>query len=157
MKTPLLPRFRVPALVQGTLTYFSSEAVSRRWSVVTFVRSFDPPVVALLSRQAWVLNEHADTARLLAVSSDEHALHRLGPNAPSTQGNLVFLADPLGRLHRAFESPNQREKNRCDTFVFDPDGRLQFHAVHGLLDLAQSAFGEILRTGRAQTVSAGLR
>ncbi len=139
------PRFRVPVLVGGTLTYLDSACLRGRSVTLCFL-----PPLGLLERA--VLERHVqdfedEKAFFLGVV-DEGAFF-FGPwqRDPWLRG-LTLTGDPLGRLSRSFGISHRQSPARCQSFVIDPKGILRYHLVQDLNGRGMSALLEILKACR---------
>ncbi len=121
------PRFRVPALIGGALTYIDSAQFQGRWTALCFV-----PYVGLV--ETAFLDHQANTfAQINTVTV-----------------RIPLLTDPLGRLHRFFGVTVAQMPVRCQTFLIDPDGIIRFHLVHDLNGRGMDALLEIIGAGQGQ-------
>jgi hypothetical protein len=93
------PNFRVPALVDGQLTYLGSTQFIGRWTAVCFLPYVGNVKSEFIDHQAYHL-DRIDTT-LLIFSSGTRLLHRVWLDRPTRSGTPL-LYDPLSRLHRAF-------------------------------------------------------
>jgi alkyl hydroperoxide reductase subunit AhpC len=146
------PRFRVPALVDGTLGYIDSRRFSNHWIVLCFVPRLGLIETSFLDRQANSCHFTGEHCSLFAVSSANDTLHqpwlsRIGKVKP------VLLADPLGHLHRIYKVSTD-PASRCRSFVIDPEGLLRFQIVHDLNGRGISVLSEILDATRRQPARA---
>jgi alkyl hydroperoxide reductase subunit AhpC len=144
------PRFRVPALVNGTLIYIDSTRFSHHWIVLCFVPRLGLNEVSFLDWQANSRHFARENCSLLAVGSADYTLHqpwlsRVGKVKP------ILLADPLGHLHRTYKISIDPAL-RCQSFVIDSEGLLRFQIVHDLNGRGISVLSEILDATRRQPV-----
>jgi alkyl hydroperoxide reductase subunit AhpC len=145
------PRFRVPALRDGALTYLDSAGLRGRWVVLCCLPRLSLVEATIVDRQAATFADYR--AEFLAVAPDDRTLRRpwlvrLGAlRAP-------LLVDPLRRLHRAYGLVQDQTLTRCRTFLIDPDGLLRFHLVHDLTGRGLGAIMEILRLFQHQRTAA---
>jgi len=141
------PSFRLPAMVDGRLTFVDLAQFRTQWVVLCFI-----PRLELV--EAVFLDRHVDGflkqgISLLAVSPKQELLHEGWINQFGSL-RVPIVADPLRRLHRRYRIGATEASPRCQTFLIDPEGLLRFHLVHDLNDRGMSAILEILRTNRTQ-------
>ncbi|MEW6542599.1 MAG: redoxin domain-containing protein [Nitrospirota bacterium] len=135
------PRFRVPALIQGAMTYIDSALFQGRWVALCFPPSLGLIESVFLDRQSEAFSK-AD-ATLLATIPDTPTLLS---SWCSQFGKLrvPLLADPLGRLRRSYGMARTSRAARCQTFLIDPAGLFRFHLVHDLNGRGMAAILEIV-------------
>ncbi len=143
----LFPHVRVSAFVKGSLTYFDIAACRGRWIAFCCVPSLELVEVTFLDRQARAFAQ--ESALLLAVSPNAKPFHQpwFG-QTPSLE--LILLADPLLRFHRALGMTVPQEYARCRSFLIDPDGILRFDLIHNLNGRGMSALKEMLIAHQGQ-------
>src|SRR5579884_145484 len=125
------PRFRVPALRDGALTYLDSAGLRGRWVVLCCLPRLSLVEATIVDRQAATFADYR--AEFLAVAPDDRTLRR---------------------LHRAYGLVQDQTLTRCRTFLIDPDGLLRFHLVHDLTGRGLGAIMEILRLFQHQRTAA---
>ncbi len=124
-----IPRMRVPAILKGQMILMDLASLHGQWSI--FCRL--PPIEF---GEAIALNQFQRTAQ-----KDGAMLLGLLPF-----GDLFFdtclpkskilriplLADPLQRLRRVLGLTREPFTNRCQSYLIDPQGVIQYHLVHQL-------------------------
>ncbi len=143
-----VPFCRIPALVQGALQYVELGQFKPRWVLLCFLPRLTQVEAAILHRQADFGFVAESEVSLVAVGPDTTILHESWTR--QIRQRLVILADPLYRLHRAFGIEPATESRRCQSFVIDPEGILQFLMVHDLNGCGVSALAEIFKAGLTQ-------
>ena len=123
--SPALKCLRVVASIRGELYYRPFANPRRPWRLLTFPVVLNPATLQSLQGAA----EHAPpTVELAVVLPTVHSLFE--PSLDCVSNALVFIPDPLRRLHRAFEV--QHDRSHAETFLLNPAGLLQFVIVHRL-------------------------
>lgn len=145
------PRFRVPALRDGALTYLDSAGLHGRWVVLCCLPRLSPVEATIVARQAETFARYG--AELLAVAPEDDALRRPWLSRLGLL-SVPILVDPVRRLRRAYGLIPDQVSTRCRTFLIDPDGLLRFHLVHDLNGRGLSAVTEILRLFQHQRTAA---
>jgi alkyl hydroperoxide reductase subunit AhpC len=135
--------FRVPAVVDGEVTYIDPEEFLGQWVALSFVPSLGQSNRVRWDEQGKEMEELG--AALLVVPVDPQALHQEGDYST---GRLHFtiVGDPLGRLQRLYGGPTTHSLGRARTFLVDPEGTLRFHLIHSLNDRGMAALMEMLQT-----------
>jgi len=136
------PPFRLPALVEGTLTYLDSARFKGRCVALCFLPPLGLLESAVLERYSPIFDQQK--ADLLGIVPENAFFsgtwHRwIWPNG------LILLSDPLGRLSRSFGVSHRPAPSRCQSFVIDPEGILRYHLVHDLNGRGMRALLEILK------------
>lgn len=144
-----VPHVRVPALVQGELTYVDCPGSLDRCLALCFL-----PPMELLEYLEYVVLERqvpafgALKSVFLGVVPEESFFfgpwqRRLWPHG------LTLLNDPLGRLARLYGVPRRLTPLRCHSFVIDQESILRYRLVHDLNGRGMSALLEILKACRS--------
>src|SRR6185295_17869405 len=105
-----IPHIRVPALTDGTLTYFDWKLYSGRWMVLCSIPTLGLIDTIFLDHQTAAVEQY--DAALIALCQDDGALQHPGIYHLGAL-QVPILADPLRRLHRAYGLPVQRRYGRC--------------------------------------------
>jgi alkyl hydroperoxide reductase subunit AhpC len=144
-----VPSFRAPALTEEGLRYVKLGQFNDRWALLCFLPRLSYTEAVFLYRQASFGITEKKEACLVAVSPQTALFYETWTHEMRSSG-LVLLIDPLHRLHRAFGIDPALALPRCQSFVIDPEGILQFLMVHDLTGDGISAFAEILKAGLSQ-------
>jgi alkyl hydroperoxide reductase subunit AhpC len=144
-----VPSCRIPALVEGALQYVELGQFKPRWVLLCFLPRLTQVEASILHQQADFGFMAESEVSLVAVGPETTILHESWTRRISDL-RLVMLADPLHRLHRAFGIEPATTSRRCQSFVIDPGGILQFLMVHDLNGCGVSALAEIFKAGLAQ-------
>lgn len=123
--------FRGPALVEGALTYLRAQQYAGQVVALCFVPYAGLLLPDMIDRCARRFQEVA--ASLLLVVSGARPLHRLWLEDACPPRTPV-LADPCGRLHRAFGVGVEEPDRRCRTFVLDQSGIVRLRISHDFLE-----------------------
>ena len=142
-----VPHVRVPALANGTLTYFDWTQYRNRWLVLCSV-----PKLGVID--SIFLDHHASAfanydAALIALCPEEGPLHHPGIRQLGAL-RIPILADPLRRLCRTYGILTQERQGRSQTFLIDPDHVLRFQVVQDLNGRGINAILELLSATQAQ-------
>jgi alkyl hydroperoxide reductase subunit AhpC len=132
------PVIRVPALMDGTLTYLSTADLHTGCVALCFLPRFGDQQWLMLERRA--AGFQAQDSALVGVISEDLILS--GPwHRKVWPCGLTLVCDPLGRLARSYGLIGRHAVTRCHSFVIDPQGILRYHLVH---DLTDSGFRALL-------------
>jgi alkyl hydroperoxide reductase subunit AhpC len=140
-----VPSFRVPALTEDGLRYVTLGRFKDRWVLLCFLPLLTRTEAVFLQHQPSFPTFASNEASLIAVSPDPALFYECWTRQMKSSGLVLFI-DPLHRLHRAF-GIKPRAVMRCQSFVIDPEGMLQFLMVHDLKGDGISALSEILNAG----------
>lgn len=138
----VIPRMCVPALLKGKVIHFNLASQRGRWGIMCHL----PPIEFC---EAIFLNQYHRTiqqlsARILGLLPfPEPLVESQLPKAKVL--NVPLLADPLGRLHRVLGLSRTASSNRCRSFIFDPEGVIRYHLVHGITWHGMNFLVEILK------------
>lgn len=141
------PSFRLPAMVDGQLTFVDLAQFRTPWVVLCFIPRLELVEAVFLDRH--VDSFHKQGVSFLAVSPKHEPLHEGWINQFGSF-RVPILADPLRRLHRRYRLAAVDTSSRCQTFLIDPEGLLRFHLVHDLNGRGMGAILEIFRANRTQ-------
>lgn len=144
-----VPFCRIPASIEGVLRFVHLGQFRPRWLLLCFLPRLTQVEAAILHRQAAFGFIAESEVSLVAVGPDTTILHESWTRKIGGM-RLVILADPLHRLHRAFGIEPATASRRCQSFVIDPEGILQFLMVHDLNGCGVSALAEIFKAGLTQ-------
>ncbi len=144
-----VPFCRIPALVEGGLQYVELGQFRPRWVLLCFLPRLTQVEATILHRQAAFGFLAESEVSLVAVGPETTILHESWTRQIGGL-RLVILADPLCRLHRTFGVEPATASRRCQSFVIDPEGILQFLMVHDLNGCGISALAEIFKAGLTQ-------
>ena len=132
------PVIRVPALMDGTLTYLSTADLHTGCVALCFLPNFGNLQWLVLERSA--AEFQAQDSLLVGVISEDLILS--GPwHRKLWPGGLTLVSDPLRRLARSYGLIGHHAVTRCHSFVIDPQRILRYHLVH---DLNDSGFRALL-------------
>jgi alkyl hydroperoxide reductase subunit AhpC len=135
------PVIRVPALMNGNLTYLSTADLYARCVALCFLPTFGHLEWLLLERRA--AEFHAQESVLVGVISENLILS--GPwHRRIWPCGLTLVCDPLGRLSRSYGLIGRHAVTRCHSFAIDPQGILRYHLVHDLTDSGTRALLEMV-------------
>jgi alkyl hydroperoxide reductase subunit AhpC len=139
------PTIRVPALMNGNLTYLSSADLLGRCLALCFLPPLRLLECLMLERQSPKF--HEQESLLLGVVSEASFISgpwhkRLWP------GGLILLSDPLGRLSRSYGITGLNAPTRSHSFAIDAKGILRYHLVHDLNEPGMRALLEILKASQ---------
>jgi alkyl hydroperoxide reductase subunit AhpC len=143
--------FRVPAVVDGEVTYIDPDEFLGQWVVLSFVPSLGQSERVRWDEQG--KDVEALGAALLVVPLEAQALHQEGGHH-SERVHFTIVGDPLGRLQRLYGGPTTHSPGRARTFLIDPDGTLRFHLIHSLNERGMAALMELLQAFQDQEISA---
>ena len=137
-----IPRLRTPALLKGQCLLFDLAVLEGGWGIIC-----DLPRIEFC--EAITLNQYHRTfeqagAKLVGL------LPFIDPFVESHLPkikilNIPLLADPLGRLHRVLGISRTSMSDKCQSFIYDPNGVVRYHLVHGLNWRGLSFLVEILK------------
>jgi peroxiredoxin len=136
-----------PALVKGNVVSVDLVSFRGQWVVLCFLAWSDTIERVVQDSPGGALAQAG--AVCLAVVPDDQSFFRL---RSSQWANLrvPLLADPLLRLHRAFGVPVSPSRSRCQSFLIDQTGLIQFHLVHRSEERAMDALVQLIFTGFRQ-------
>jgi alkyl hydroperoxide reductase subunit AhpC len=143
--------FRIPAVVEGEVTYIDPDEFLGQWVVLSFVPGLGQSERALWDEQGKDMEEHG--AALLLVPVETQALY-LERSLRRGRVHFTIVGDPLGRLHRLYGGPTTHSSGRARTFLIDPGGILRFHLLHSLNERGMAALMELLQAFQDQEISA---
>ena len=143
--------FRVPAVVEGEVTYIDPDEFLGQWVVLSFVPGLGQSERVLWDEQGKDMEELG--AALLLVPVETPALY-LERSLRSGRVHFTIVGDPLGRLQRLYGGPTTHSSGRARTFLIDPDGILRFHLLHSLNERGMAALMELLQAFQDQEISA---
>jgi alkyl hydroperoxide reductase subunit AhpC len=141
------PPFRVPALVEGHLTYIGPGGFEGRWVALCFLFSLGLVESVFLDRRSDAFMREG--AALLVVVPDDRVLRRPWCGQFGRL-RVPLLTDPLGRLHRAYGTVASPHHGRCRTVLIDPNGIIRFHLIHDLNGRGLAALLDIIAASRGQ-------
>ena len=137
-----IPRMRVPALLKGNLILLDLGNLRGKWGIVCCLPPFDFGEAVFLNQYHRAIQKEG--AVLLGMLSCGGPI--LDPNLPKARAlGISLLADPLRRLHRILGLSGKSFSNRCQSFIFDPQGVMRYHLVHRLNWRGMSFLLEILK------------
>lgn len=142
--------FRLPAIVDGALTYLDPRQFEGQWVVLCFVPHLGRVEIDLLDRLGKDLEELGTV--LLVVSLEPRALER----EQCLQLGMVHFAvvgDPSGRLQRFYGGVTTQSWGLGRTFLIDPDGFLQFHLAHSLSERGMEVVMEVVQSHQDQEIA----
>jgi alkyl hydroperoxide reductase subunit AhpC len=136
-----VPTFRLPALMQGTLSYLDSSRCRGRWLVMTFLPFLDHADTVDVDRLRACMEHRGATFFL--VPSGLRSVHQLSPPHLALI-HCRILGDPLHRLHRTFGIPVPTIQRRAQTVLIDPEGFLRYRLVHDLNQRSIAPLSDLL-------------
>lgn len=143
--------FRLPAVVDGEVTFIDPDEFLGQWVVLSFVPGLGNSDRLLWDRQGKELATLG--AALLVVPSEARALHQ-GRFSRTGRQRFTIVGDPLGRLQRLYGGPTSQSPGRGRTFLIDPDGLLRFHLVHSLSERGMGVLTEVLQACQDAEIAA---
>lgn len=143
-----VPNFRVPALAEGTLTYFDRTGIKGCCLVLSFLPPLGLLEFSTLARYAQSFDQ--EKAVFAGVVSEGSFFDGPWQRRCWPQG-LILLSDPLGRLSRSYGVGSISAVTRCQSFVIDPEGILRYHLVHDLNGRGMAALLEILKVSQTRS------
>jgi alkyl hydroperoxide reductase subunit AhpC len=144
------PAIRIPALMDGNLTYLSTADLHGRCLALCFL----PPLRFLecLTLERQCPKFHERDSLFLGVVSE--ACFFSGPwHRRLWPGGLLLLGDPLGRLSRHYGITGRHALTRCQSFLIDPAGILYYHLVHDFNEQGITALLEILTASQVPALN----
>lgn len=145
------PPFRIPAWMEGNLTYADSNDFAGRWLALSFVHSLGLLETLFLDRQRPRVSQLGTT--WLIIPPETWSFAQLPPGTLEAV-RISIMTDPLGRLHRGYGITQMVPPGRCQSWLIDPDGIVRFHLVHDLNGRGLSAFLELLEACQGWEVKA---
>jgi hypothetical protein len=137
-----ISRMRIPALLKGNLILLDLGNLRGKWSIICCLPPFDFGEAVFLNQYHRTIQKEG--AVLLGMLSCGAPI--LDPNLPKTKAlRIPLLTDPLQRLHRILGLSGRPSSNRCQSFLFDPQGIMRYHLVHQLNWRGMSFLVEILK------------
>ena len=141
---------RVPALIQGELTFLDFPPRGGRWSALCFPSTFGLIESVFLDRQTGVFER--EDATLFAVIPSEGVL-RESWCRQFGKLRIPLLADPLRRLRKVFGLAISDSPTRCQSLLLDPTGVFRFHLTHDLNGRGMGARLEIIKASQQRAVT----
>lgn len=142
--------FRLPAVVDGEVTYIDPDEFLGQWVVLSFVPGLGQSDRVLWDEQGKDMEEFG--AALLVVPLETQALYQ-ARYLRSGRVHFTIVGDPLGRLQRLYGGPGVHSSGRGRTFLIDPDGALRFHLIHSLNERGMAALMELLQAFQDQEIA----
>lgn len=137
-----IPRMRVPALLKGKMILVDLEGLQEQWGIVCSLPQFDFGEAVFLNQYHRAIKKEG--AVLLGMLPGTDPI--LNPKLPKAKAlGIPLLADPLQRLHWTLGLSGSPSSNRCQSFVFDPQGVIRYHLVHQLNWRGMSFLVEVLK------------
>jgi len=143
--------FRVPAVVDGEVTYIDPDELLGQWVVLSFVPSLPQSDRVLWDEQGQDMEELGAALLLVPVETQSFYQER---SLRDGRVHFTIVGDPLGRLQRLYGGPTSHSPRRARTFLIDPDGTLRFHLIHSLNERGMAALMELLQAFQDQEISA---
>ncbi len=135
-------RTRVPALLKGKMIWFDLNNLQGQWGMVCCLPPIDFGEAVFLNQYHRTVQQEGAVLLGMLPCADP----MLDLSLPKTKAlGIPLLADPLRRLHRTLGLSGRPSSNRCQSFVFDPQGVIRYHLVHRLNWRGMSFLIEILR------------
>ena len=122
-------RIRVPALSNGVMTFSDLEKLRGQWTILCCIPSLDPMDAIFLDHQYEIFSQYG--AALVVLCRHDRLLlnSRIAQLRPL---RIPILADPLGRLSRAYSTSNPQGWFRCHISLLDHQLILQSQISHDL-------------------------
>jgi hypothetical protein len=137
-----IPRITVPAFLKGNLTMLDLANLHGRWGIICGLPPIEFCEAVFLNQYHRTVNKNG--AMLLGMFLFGKSI--LDPHLPMIKVlGFPLLADHSGRLGQVLGSPKNCDSNRCQSFIFDPQGVIRYHLVHVFNWRGFSFLGEILK------------
>ena len=143
--------FRLPTIVDGTLTYIHPQQFEGQWVALCFVPHLGRIEIDLLDREGKDLEELGTV--LLVVPLESRAVER---QRYIDFGLVHFfvVGDPSSRLRRLYGGVTTQSLGRGRTFLIDPEGLLRFHVTHSLSERGMAIVREVVQAHQDQEIAA---
>ncbi len=123
-----MPRYRMPALVNGTFTSSSLGDFQGQWVILNSVFHFSEveAIFSIVNTLDFILcpQRFSFSFNMIAPS--------MLPHQRVKNINLTLLVDPLGRLSRTLSLAVPLPAYRCETLIVNPKGHLQCRLIHDI-------------------------
>ncbi|MDT7040746.1 redoxin domain-containing protein [Candidatus Nitronereus thalassa] len=124
-----LPQIRIPAIVEGEIIVFDLAQLTGQWSVVCCMPRLALDKAVFLNQQSQSVAEQGAVLLSFLWEPDacyDPSIRKIG------KLRIPFLTDPSKRLFRRLGLFGQKSPDRCQSFVFDPEGIVRYCLVHRL-------------------------
>jgi len=125
----ILPRYRVPTLIDGEITTSSLRDFKDRWVILTSMFHFGD-VEALFCDRQYQTFQSVNATLLILIQQDRPFHQDWHRRVRNVQPPL--LADPARRLSRSLGLTYPLPSSRCETLLVDPQSRVRFRLIHDL-------------------------
>jgi len=137
-----IPRMRVPALLKGEMIALDLTSLQGQWGILSRLSEFEFGEAILLNQ--YLRTVQKKWAALLGMLPFTDLC--FDPHLPKAKIlGIPLVMDPLRRLHRVLGLTSGPSSNRCQSFIFDPQGVIRYHLVHLLNWRGMSFLLEILK------------
>lgn len=136
-----IPRMRTPALLKGQCLLFDLAGLEGQWGIICDLPRIEFCEAITLNRYHRMFEQAGARLVGLLPFTDPFGESHL-PKIKIL--NVPLLADPLGRLHRVLGISRTSMSDKCQSFIYDPNGVVRYHLVHGLNWRGMSFLVEIL-------------
>jgi len=141
-----IPRMRVPALLKGEMLALDLTSIQGQWGIFCRLPQFEFGEAILLNQ--YLRTVQKKRAALLGMLPCPDLC--FDPHLPKAKIlGIPLVMDPLRRLHRVLGLTSGPSSNRCQSFIFDPQGVIRYHLVHRLNWRGMSFLLEILQNCQA--------
>ena len=137
-----IPCMRVPAFLKGQVIWLDLGTLREKWGIVCCLPPFDFGEAVFLNQYHRTVKKEGAVVLGMLPSSEP----MVDPSLPKTKAlGIPLVADPLRRLQRVLGLSGKPSSNRCQSFIFDPQGVIRYHLVHRLNWRGMSFLVEILK------------
>lgn len=144
-----LSRMRLPALVDGDIVNLDLTTFHGQWTIFCVLSRLSILEARFLQQQApQFIQQNATLAGFIpdAFPFRDGRIKAIRPLS------LPFLADPLGKVSRAFSLVSPRDPDKCQSIIFDPKGTVRYHLIHELNGRGMAFVMEMLVQCQTPTV-----
>lgn len=145
-----VPGIRVPALIEGGLTYLEFPPPGGLWSALCFPATMGLIESIFLDRQIEEFGRE-DTTLFAVVPHARGFLDSWYGQVGKLRVRL--MTDPLRRLRKVYGLTPADPYGRCQSLLIDPNGALRFRLTHDLNGRGLSALREIIHASRQPVTS----
>ncbi len=137
-----IPRITVPAFLKGNLIMLDLANLQGRWGIICGLPPIEFCEAVFLNQYDRIVKKNG--AMLLGMFLFGKSI--LDPHLPLIKVlGFPLLADHSRRLDHVLGNPKNCDSNRCQSFIFDPQGVIRYHLVHMLNWRGFSFLEEILK------------
>lgn len=149
-----IPSGRVSALIEGEIRSLDFAGFKGRWGILCWISQMR--LVEALFLEQYRQTVERQGAVLLGIHSDVNPL--LDPIISKARNlQTPLLSDPSRRVLRALGLLDVDQADRCQSFVFDPEGVIRYRLVHMLNGRGMSLVLEVLKYCQGQAPISSLQ